>query len=112
MKAIQQLFADVQLLRMIYHSVSETGAYTEKKKTVFLQQESKLRPSDYLPITSSDALPLSYRRLVEAKAIKLSSCDKHPAYCLDLNVDEGYMRNRINLTVLLYCTSVSVFVSL
>ena len=27
----------------------------------------------YLPITSSDALPLSYRRLVGAKAIKLAS---------------------------------------
>ena len=35
-----------------------------------------------LPITSSDALPLSYRRLVGAKAIKLGSWDKHPAYCL------------------------------
>ena len=34
-----------------------------------------------LPITSSDALPLSYRRLVGAKAIKLGSWDKHPAYC-------------------------------
>ena len=31
-----------------------------------------------LPITSSDALPLSYRRLVGAKAIKLGSWDKHP----------------------------------
>ena len=34
-----------------------------------------------LPITSSDALPLSYRRLVGAKAIDLGSWDKHPAYC-------------------------------
>ena len=33
-----------------------------------------------LPITSSDALPLSYRRLMGAKAIK-GSWDKHPAYC-------------------------------
>ena len=29
-----------------------------------------------LPITSSDALPLSYRRLMGAKAIKLGSWDK------------------------------------
>ena len=36
-----------------------------------------LRPS----ITSLDALPLSYRRLVGAKAIKLGSWDKHAAYC-------------------------------
>ena len=36
-------------------------------------QEYNLRPSD--------ALPLSYRRLVGAKAIKLGSWDKHPAYC-------------------------------
>ena len=28
----------------------------------------------------SDALPLSYRRIVGAKAIKLGSWDKHPAY--------------------------------
>ena len=34
-----------------------------------------------LPITSLGALPLSYRRLVGAKAIKLGSWDKHPAYC-------------------------------
>ena len=34
-----------------------------------------------LPITSLDALPLSYRRLEGAKAIKLGSWDKHPAYC-------------------------------
>ena len=40
-----------------------------------------------LPITSSDALPPSYRRLVGAKAIKLGSCDKHPAYCYDNDDD-------------------------
>ena len=34
-----------------------------------------------IPITSSDALPLSYRRLEGAKAIKLGSWDKLPAYC-------------------------------
>ena len=30
---------------------------------------------------------MSYRRLVGAKAIKLGSWDKHPAYCWDLNVE-------------------------
>ena len=49
-----------------------------KRNSEFSQQESNLRPSDS---TSSDALPLSYRRLVGAKAIKLGSWDKHPAYC-------------------------------
>ena len=34
-----------------------------------------------LLVTSPDALPLSYRRLMGAKAIKLGSCDKRPAYC-------------------------------
>ena len=34
-----------------------------------------------LPITNSDALPLSYRRLVGAQAIKLGSWVKNPAYC-------------------------------
>ena len=31
-------------------------------------------------VTCPDALPLSYRRFVGAKATKLDSCDKHPAY--------------------------------
>ena len=44
-----------------------------------------------LPITSSDALPLSYRRLVGAKAIKLGSWDKHPAYRKDWNVNVWHM---------------------
>ena len=43
-------------------------------------QESNLKPSN-ITGTSSDALPLSYRGLVGAKAIKLGSWDKHPAYC-------------------------------
>ena len=34
-----------------------------------------------LLVTSPDALPLSYRRLVGAKVIKLGLCDKHPACC-------------------------------
>ena len=34
-----------------------------------------------LLVTIPDALPLSYRRLLGAKAIKLGSCDKRPAYC-------------------------------
>ena len=34
-------------------------------------------------VTGPDALPLSYRRLVGAKASKLGSCDKHPANCKD-----------------------------
>ena len=32
-------------------------------------------------ICSLNAPPLSYRRLVGAKAIELVLCDKHPAYC-------------------------------
>ena len=48
-----------------------TQAYSGKKFECFYQ-ESNLRPSDYL---SLDALPLSYRRLVGAKAIKLGSWD-------------------------------------
>ena len=47
---------------------------------------SGVEPNLDLPITSSDALPLSYRRHFGAKAIKLGSWDKHPAYCCDFNV--------------------------
>ena len=49
-----------------------TQAYSEKKSESSYQ-EPNLRPSN----TSSDALPLSHRRLVEAKSIKLGSWDKH-----------------------------------
>ena len=62
-------------LRMMYYSVSDTGVCTRKREIRVL-----LSGVD-LPITSSDALPLSYMRLVGAKAIKLGSWDKHPAYC-------------------------------
>ena len=54
-------------------------------RKMFIQSEKnscspdKSRTYDLL-VTSPDALPLSYRRLVGAKAI-LGSCDLHPAYC-------------------------------
>ena len=38
-------------------------------------------------LTSPDSLPLSYRRLVGAKASKPGSRDKNPTYCYDLNVE-------------------------
>ena len=41
---------------------------------------SKLFLKD-LSTTSSDALPLNYRKLVGVKAIKLGLSDKHPACC-------------------------------
>ena len=47
-------------------------------------------------LLSSDVLPLSYRRLVGAKAIKLGSWDKHLAYCY-LNFNVWHMRNGINV---------------
>ena len=63
-------------MRMMCYSVM-TQAYSEKEIP-----SSPNRSGTYdLPITSSDALPLSYRRLAGAKAIKLGSWDKHPAYC-------------------------------
>ena len=39
--------------------------------------------------TSPDALPLSYRKLVETEATTLGSCDKHPTYCCHWNVDRA-----------------------
>ena len=61
---------------MIFFPVM-TQAYLEKE---IPSSPNRSRTYD-LPITSLDALPLSYRRLVGAKAIKLGSCDKHPVYC-------------------------------
>ena len=54
-----------------------TQAYSEKE---IPSSPNRSRTYD-LPITSSDAPALSYRRRVGAKAIKLGSWDKHPAYC-------------------------------
>ena len=51
---------------------SDTGG-SEEKFREYSQQEWNLWPSD----SSPDALPLSHRRLVGAKATKLDSCDKH-----------------------------------
>ena len=65
-----------KFLRMVYYSVM-TQAYSEKE----IPNSPNRSPTYDLPITSSDALPLSYRRLVGAKAIKLCSWDKHSAYC-------------------------------
>ena len=68
------------IIRMMYHVV--TQAYSERENP---SGPISSRAYD-LPITSSDGLPLSYRRLVGAKAIKIVSKDKHPAYCYDLNI--------------------------
>ena len=59
---------------MMYYSVM-TQTYSEKE---IPSSPNRSRTYD-LPIISSDALPLSYRRLVGTKAIKLGSWDKHPA---------------------------------
>ena len=53
-----------------------------KKATRKKNPSSPNRSRSYdLLVTNPDALPLSYRRLVEAKAIKLGPCDKRPTYC-------------------------------
>ena len=64
------------LINNTYYSVM-TQAYSEKEIPSSPNRSRTYDP----PITSSDALPLSYRRLVWAKAIKQGSWDKHPAYC-------------------------------
>ena len=60
-------FKPGKYMRKMFYSVNDT-ADSEKKIRVLLA-------------TIPDALPLSYRRLVGAKAIKLGSGDKRPAYC-------------------------------
>ena len=61
-------------MRMIDYSASDTGIFLKKEIRVLL---SGNKPKT----TSSDALPMSYRRLLGTKAIKLGgSWDKHPGY--------------------------------
>ena len=54
---------------------------------------SGVEPKTFRLLVRMLNLPLSHRRLVGAKAIKLGSWDKHPAYCQDWNVNEWHMRN-------------------
>ena len=63
-----KLFIWKLVLRMVYYSVSDTGILEKGNPSAPIRSGTK-----DLPITSSDALPLSYRRLVGAKAIKLGS---------------------------------------
>ena len=66
---------------MMYYSVM-TQAYSEKEIPSSPNRRTEQWSQTHdLPITSLDALPLSYRRPAGAKAIKLGSWDKHPAYC-------------------------------
>ena len=63
-------------MRKMFYSVIDTGD-SEKNPSSPIRS----RTYDILVYTIPDALPLSSRRLVGAKAIKLGSCDKRPAYC-------------------------------
>ena len=55
-------------------SFSERHRHTRKKK--FRVLPKGVEPPTTFPITSSDSLPLSYKRLMGAKAIKLQSWPK------------------------------------
>ena len=58
------------------YSVSDTAAARKKKPS------TPIKSGTYdLVVASSDALPLSYMRLVGAKVTKLGSCDKHYILC-------------------------------
>ena len=72
---------------MRYYAMSDTGLLEKKRNP-----SASIRSRTYdLPITSSDALPLSYRRLVGAKAIKLGSWDNLRTKCTTRkNVSSDY----------------------
>ena len=58
-------------MRMIYYSVNDTGIFGKENPSAPIRSRTKLD----LPVTSSDALPLNYMRLVGAKAIKRGNKD-------------------------------------
>ena len=64
-----EILVTYTIMRMMYYSVM-TQAYSEKE---IPSSPNRSRTYD-LPITSSDALPLSYRRLVGAKVMGQTSC--------------------------------------
>ena len=72
-------FKPGEYMRKMFYSVNDTGDLGKN-----LSSPNRSQTCDLL-VTSPDALPLSYRRPVGAKAIKLhvGSCDKRPAYCKD-----------------------------
>ena len=70
----------MRMIRCIIHS--DTGILRKRKSEL---------PSGVKPITSLDALPLTFRRLIGAKAIKLGSWD--------LNVNVWHVRSGINVMV-------------
>ena len=60
------------------YSVTDRAVARKKKPS------TPIKSGTYdLVVASSDALPLSYMRLVGAKVTKLVSCDKHITYCVD-----------------------------
>ena len=69
-------FQPGERMRMMYYS-RKSHRHTQKKIRVLL---SGVEPKTFRLLVRI-ALPLSYRRLVGAEAIKLGSWDKHPAYC-------------------------------
>ena len=58
-------------------SVSDTDGSYKNSSTPRIGVERTYK----VLVTSPDVLPLSYRRLVGAKATKLGSRDEHPAHC-------------------------------
>ena len=65
---VMEYFKLGEKMRIMYYSVSETGILGKKLRVLLSGVEHK--SSRYC---CSDVLPLSYRRLVGAKAIKLGS---------------------------------------
>lgn len=72
-------------MKKMFVLVSNRGGLEEKIRDKSRTSDLEPRTSDL--ITSPDALPLSHRRLLGAKAAKPGSCEKHPASCYDLNID-------------------------
>ena len=64
----------IYILEIFIQSV--TVGHSEEKKSEFSKRGDLLAT-----IVSPDAPPLSYMRLVGARASKLGSCVKHPASC-------------------------------
>ena len=63
---LSQNIENVRVVRKMFYSVSDTGDSENKNPS----SSNRSRTYDFL-VTSPDALPLSYRRLVGAKVIKL-----------------------------------------
>ena len=94
--------------------IEETGTAKQSLLSAQLEHNRKfVRSRTYdLLFTCPDTLPLSYTRLVKAKATKLESSDKHSpkSYDWDINMSHMMMTMMVTMMVMMMVRMMTVIV--